>query len=223
MNSQSGKATISTVRNQNTVVITRKTRRSFAFHHGLLSSAMFSHFSGMPIENAFLGKMTADLHWEASTNGECTLVANMKGEDGKTAQLRRSLVAGAEPETLLMETIVDGSSMSQRYECEERPKPVAQAAQTHEVEKECRVAIEPVPGTGVDPAGRNSNNNNEDEDSTIQESQPQLDMETCVVHLDYIQSKFPWPLASACSCIACTCFACVTWSSLLRQSCRVCL
>eukprot|EP01043_Picozoa_sp_COSAG02_P125786 COSAG02_NODE_62978_length_264_cov_0.927273_1_plen_87_part_11 len=56
----------------------------------------------------------------------------MKGEDGKTAQLRRSLIGGADPEMLLMETIVNGASMRQRYQCESRPVRTVRAATARE-------------------------------------------------------------------------------------------
>ena len=155
-------------------------------------------------ENAFLGKMTADMHWEVSDAGEAALVADMVGEDGKTAQLRRTLIAGAEPEILVMETIADGGSMRQRFECEERPRrPVVLVAI---VKTDTTSEMDSHDALG-DIAGPSSVREDEEQGETPQlqntslkgsrkeeELAPQLERVT--VHMDYIQSKFPWPLSN---------------------------
>jgi hypothetical protein len=135
-------------------------------------------------ENAFLGKMIADLHWEVSTEGQCALVADMQGEDGKTAQLRRSLIGDVTEQVLLMETIVNETSMRQRYACESRPEQPARTASKQDNAPATR-------STGVQPASNDDTIVPYDDQQTIQSS-----FETCTIHLDYIQSKFPWPLAS---------------------------
>ena len=152
-------------------------------------------------ENAFLGKMVADLHWEVSTQGRCTLVADMKGEDGKTAQLRRSLIGGADYEILLMETIVDGASMSQRYECESRPvlHDVVQTAAQHESASQAHAEVLKTAAPETDDsesAGDQTVASADGAELAVEQQTMQSAFETCTVHLDYIQSKFPWPLAS---------------------------
>ena len=103
-------------------------------------------------ENEFLGQTIVDLHWEVSTDGRCALVADMKREDGRTAQQRRSLVETGATEMLLMETIVDGVCMSQRFVCEERPALMAAAATTCGEANQSHVEVSAEATLGFDEA-----------------------------------------------------------------------
>ena len=151
-------------------------------------------------ENPFLGEMIADLHWEVSTEGRRALVADMKGEDGKSAQLRRSLIGDADQEMLLMETIVNGASMSQRYQCESRPVRAIRAATARSTTNRDAAGgpgtATCTPTTHEAETGGHQQANDELERVPEDQQTMQPSFETCTVHLDYIQSKFPWPLSS---------------------------
>jgi len=129
-------------------------------------------------ENPFLGRMVADVQWEVATDGMRSLVAAMQAEDGRTMTVRRSLVPNAQPEMLQLQTTVEEASMTQRFVCEERaPAPAP------EPEPEPEPAPEPAP----EPEPHRT---------------ASKDLEAVYVHLDYICSKFPWPLADRDMCTA---------------------